>query len=94
MVDFKRAELDSQQCFEARLTYWTATVGSVVVQLQYLTYFLSYLVGLFKAVASKKPFYTVDLRCPSLDSYVQFAFVEMQALQVVQRALERAFSGG
>ena len=94
MAGSENTELDSQQCFEARLVYWIAAAGSAAIQLQCLAYFSGYLVGLFEAVASEKPLYTAGLRRSSLDPYVQSAFVEMQAPQVVQKALERAFSGG
>ena len=48
----------------------------------------------FEAVASEKPLYTADPLRPSLDLYVQAAFVEMQVLLAVQKTLERAFSRG
>ncbi len=49
---------------------------------------------LLEAVASEKPLYTADPLRPSPDPCVQAAFVEMQVLLAVQKALERAFSGG
>ena len=55
--------------------------------------FSSYLVVLFGAVAFEKPLYTVDPLRRSPGLYGQAAFVEMQTPLVVQKALERAFSG-
>ena len=46
------------------------------------------------AVAFKKPLYIADPLRPSLDLCDQAVFVEMQAPLAVQKALERAFSGG
>ncbi len=54
--------------------------------------FSSYLTIFFEAITSKKPLYTTDLLRPNFDSYIQAAFIEMQAPLAVQKALERAFS--
>ena len=56
--------------------------------------FSSYLTIFFEAITSKKPLYTTDLLRPNFDSYIQAAFIEMQAPLAVQKALERAFSKG
>ena len=56
--------------------------------------FSNYLIVLFKAIASEKPLYIADPLRSSLDLYDQVVFVEMQAPLAVQKALERAFSGG
>ncbi len=47
---------------------------------------------LLETVTSEKPLYTADPLRPSLDPYVQAAFIEMQVLLAVQKALEQAFS--
>ncbi len=56
--------------------------------------FSGYLVVLFGAIASEKPFYTADPLRPSPGPYGQAAFVEKQTPLVVQKALKRAFSRG
>ncbi len=55
-------------------------------------YFSSYLVVFLGAVAFEKSLYITDPLCPSPGPYGQVAFVEMQILLIVQKALKRAFS--
>ncbi len=80
MVGFKDAKLNSQQYSEARLIYWITATGSTTVQLQCLTYFSGYLIGLLGTIASEKPLYTAGPHRPNLNPYVQSTFIEMQVL--------------
>ena len=56
-------------------------------------YFSSYLIVFFRAVAFEKPLYTTDLLRLNPGLYGQATFIEMQTPLMVQKALERAFSG-